>query len=636
MIGISTLDGKWLDLGSKVEITINAECPVFDRDSIDRVWTFPFDLPATPHNVAILNHINRLDATTRTNRTDVVIYLSGTPFQYGVIEVVRTKKQQISCVFKNNSLRLAQKLASLPLRSINHVVEVAEPYNPQILFATIWIPGQKTSMAIGINEHVFQADVIDLPGLMAQINAVWPGIVSDPGFPHPPNEQVFLLQNFPDPNNFHIYLKPVVETPATTTFFYILESSAQMDTQRIDEAYDELLQAGGNDTIRFPIIKAPNIYGDKNSLYSGYVNYITPSGDHPNDPSVSLDDLYAWPHTLLPLPYLSKVMEAALLALGIPGGLSGNFFADDEIQNLLFWHNTPIDLVVGTFDFVVDREATWINDYRHTYKPSFNAAELYPDVSCLDLFVRIGNTFCLVISEKQGGIVITPVRDLLRSAPEDWTTIAEPYQQADLPSFAPVSLDYDRQGDDYSDGAQLLRVEGGKDAEEFKVAAYTLFEKLESDEFLIKSEAAERRSWRVPYTIEEGTCTYLNLSKASSFRVLFWRGIQKDGSGNDYPLATHGRRAFEQEVGAYSLDWNGDGGLYKTWWEDYILMVTRGRVVSRRVQLNVAQLSALLQWTSIKKTIMDSSGTSTAVVKSVKVKITPAGISMADVVMVTV
>lgn len=640
ILALSTLDGDFFDLDPKTTLTLTLINPIFDRDAIDRVFTFPFTLPASPTNLDILKHANRLDAAHRGKRLGAILWLEGNPFQYGELEKIKTGARRIEVTFKNTSLRTSEKLRAKKLRSVSHTETVTTAYNPDILLASVWpLLSPITTIAVGINDHIFEKSVADMAGLIADINAVFPGVASDPGLPAGINERWLFFSNIPDPNNFKIYLRPGVTNPAVTAFFAVNATTAEDEAERIETAFDALLAAGGSDLARYPCIKAPNLYGEKkNDLYGGYANYIQgDTQEHPNDATAFLPNPRAWRHTLLPLPHLKPLLDAIAESVGLTG-ISGSFFADTEVQSLLLWHNTPIDLVVGDLDFIVDRAEDAPDNYLHTYRPIFNLAEFLPDITALDLVQRLVNTFCLFLRTKQGRLIVTPVRDLLRAAPEDWTSISEPYDTQTFPNYEGYTLDYDRQGDETNEPPQLQRVDGGSEAQEFICPIYTLFERVEADQYLLDfTTGIPIRSWRIPYIAEEGRSSYFNLTKPATLRLLWWRGIQEDSEGQDYPLATHGRMGFGgTQVGNYSLDWQGPGGLFETWWQEYIRLITNGRPIIRGVRLSAAQLTDLSQWRSVvKKTVYDELGQTTAVVKSVRVNITQSKIETAKVEFVT-
>ena len=84
-------------------------------------------------------------------------------------------------------------------------------------------------------------------------------------------------------------------------------------------------------------------------------------------------------------------------------------------------------------------------------------------------------------------------------------------------------------------------------------------------------------------------------------------------------------------MGAYSLDWQGDGGLYDAWWKEYITLLVTGRTVTVPVRLTMQDILELRKWTHIIKHIRFRYGQFVGVVKSVKFNATLKGISVASV-----
>ncbi len=639
MLELRTLDNQVLDLYPRTSINLTLNCPIFDRESIDRAYTFPFKIPASDHNLRFFKNINRIDARLPAQYLPILLSIGEQeliPFMHGELELIGSNDRDIDVSFKNTSLRAIEKLKTQKLRSISHIEEVTDIYNPTLVFVNI--PPDVVDpppFMIGINEHVFSAEVVDGTAfLAAQINAIFgPGVASVPtGLPEDFNEVYIQFTNIPRP--FNIYIRPAA--PGIGLYFDLFSSTAADEVDRINDDFAAYIASGGSTIAKYPIIKAPNLYGaDKNALWGGYANYISTTNEHPNTTD-NLPDPFAWKHTLLPQPLLLPVLNKVVQAAGF-NAVVGSWVNDAEIQDLLLWQNSPIDLVVSDLDLIVDQPDDITPFYKHTYLTSFNLAEYLPDITADALLLALVNTWCLYLSARQGNLVITPVRKLLRSKPEDWTAIAEPYKGQIFPASRTHSLDFDRQGDDTTEPDQLLRVEGGSESQPFVSPFYTLFERTEIDQFAIRDEDPAFRSWLLPYTNEEGRSSYFSLNKAPSLRLLFWRGLQDDSEGNPYPLATHGRFGyFNLNVGNYSIDWSGTGGRYEEWWQEYIRMLTQGRTIRRMVRLSAVRIVELARWNSvIKKIIYDELGQTAAVVKSARMQISTESISMSDVEFIT-
>lgn len=627
MIAIQ-VNNTFLDLFPNTSIQITMICPVFDPDSIERTFSYPFTLPATARNMNALEYVNRLD-TTATIKRNCNLFITGVLFESGVLLIKSSDQRGIRCVFQNNSLDIAQRLANIKLRDLTNTITVAEKYCPDVLLsATYPVPtGGIQRQAIGINEHIFDSLITDHAGLINQINAVYPGMASEPALGQAPNENVLLLTGL-CPDEYTVYINPPVDTPDIYVFFLPVDSTSTDESERLNTEYNNLLSttAETNDAA-FPVIYAPNIYDDKNEQYAGYLNYTLPDGTHPNDPAAFLDET-GFPYTLAPQPFLLPVLDMIANQISQINSFGGLFLDDEEIQKLIFWNNNPIDLFASYVDYIAERENV---NLQHSYQGEWNLADMLPDVTALDLINRLINTFCLFIRYSRKVMNLVPRKTLLSMAPEDWTDKAEPGFSLDLEDIAGYTLDYDRQNDDTDISGQLQRVDGGDEALEFTAGIYTLHEKSESFTWQTDPEE-DLRTWRIPFINESGRSEYYDLSTVPSIRLLFWRGMQPDAEGDNYALATHGRYNYAgTEVGAYSLDWQGDGGLYDAWWKEYIQLLITGRTVTVPVRLSIQDILNLRQWTHITKHIRFQSGQFVGVVKSVKFSATIRGISVASV-----
>jgi hypothetical protein len=76
--------------------------------------------------------------------------------------------------------------------------------------------------------------------------------------------------------------------------------------------------------------------------------------------------------------------------------------------------------------------------------------------------------------------------------------------------------------------------------------------------------------------------------------LLFYRGLQTDGAGNEYPLASPLPYNYEEEtIGAYSLLWTGRYGLYNVWWKEWHEALQRMRPVTYITRLSAPDISNL-------------------------------------------
>jgi hypothetical protein len=214
----------------------------------------------------------------------------------------------------------------------------------------------------------------------------------------------------------------------------------------------------------------------------------------------------------------------------------------------------------------------------------------------------------------------------LRAQPQDWTAYADPTFRGKNDAREGFSLDYDRQGDETAFPNQLQRVDGGRDAIEFIPGFYTLFDIRQVDSI------AETRAWLTPYIIEQGNSAFFGLSQEPSLRLFFDRGLQEDNAGNEYPHASHANlNTLRQPVGEYSLDWQGDAGLFQKWWAPFIRITQRNQRITLPMRLPLAELLALRDWSHSVRSIYTEHGHFVGAIESVRFTVTAQGLNVAEV-----
>ncbi len=95
-----------------------------------------------------------------------------------------------------------------------------------------------------------------------------------------------------------------------------------------------------------------------------------------------------------------------------------------------------------------------------------------------------------------------------------------------------------------------------------------------------------------------GTASYQNLVpqyvNEIEPRLMFYRGMRKDAGNIDYPLGTSGKHDMDGNViGTYTLDWDGDTGLYKSFWEEWLNVTDKEKPFKFFVKLSLVDLLSL-------------------------------------------
>jgi len=130
----------------------------------------------------------------------------------------------------------------------------------------------------------------------------------------------------------------------------------------------------------------------------------------------------------------------------------------------------------------------------------------------------------------------------------------------------------------------------GKGKQGVSTAAGTLHVVREADPL------APGREWAVPAVAAKGASPAFDNGDDSrcGLRLLYDRGLQADSLGRPYPLATWDARDYAgARVGASTLRWAGEDGLYATWHAAWLGFLDRATTKERPMQFGIADLLSL-------------------------------------------
>jgi hypothetical protein len=91
----------------------------------------------------------------------------------------------------------------------------------------------------------------------------------------------------------------------------------------------------------------------------------------------------------------------------------------------------------------------------------------------------------------------------------------------------------------------------------------------------------------MPHTRTPGISPLFGMGEnTSALRLLFWKGMQADANGVLYPAASH-------TLNGKSLQWNGEGGLYETYWKEFYRFKVNATPLEKDVAYTPEQLANL-------------------------------------------
>lgn len=625
MFGLLLPSGYFLDFSDGTFITLNLTCPIFDPDSINREWSFPITIPRTPRNERELR-AGRIDTVLVGRLLAGTLYIEGLPWENGVIKVTGATQNDIKVVFQSGAIEAKEFLEKSKLQDLSIPVTIAEPFVPVITLRAVrqpLVPGYV--LVIRINGVVFQRGFNDPQTFVDDVNAAHPGLLTL--LPEPDINTVEVRMNAIDGiEQLEVELYPALDfAPAELpSYFDVYDHNYLQEYNRIAAAYEARDFEAADLPFRLPTLYAPDLYDGKNTPWRDVANRYDPATETYLRPAFFDDE--GWDQTLLPFPRATALLEKVATSAGLR--LEGVMVDDPEMQELLLGNNRDLANYIRTkgpsFYFQIDDGNPYVESALVIMEPTFNLAEFAPEMSGLDLIQLINRSFALISHIENGRLRQTPIRVLLQGAAEDITDKIEPEYQVSYAPLADYALDYDRQGDETEIPGQLERVtqSTATEATEYQLPAFSYFEQIR--------DVPERL--RLPVTDVVGRNPFFGTSQAARRRLLFYRGLQPDADGLLYPQAGHSLRGFGTEpVGAYSLNWDGPGGLYETWFRELIELLQHGRTDTRLVRLTISDLLELKKWRSVRKYYRTEDGTAVGVVRNVRVRGSRAGLELAKV-----
>ena len=615
------INNEVLDLTPGTSLTLTYRSPLFDKEKVERVFSYPFKVDATPNNVHILRHANRLDSKSKKKKYPAVLKIQGVQYETGVFIISDWTDKTIEGHFNNLPLELLKTLRNLNLQDLPLSRTIVNtPYTPVIELQFNFLGGG-SNLAININGTTYQEPLGSWPDIADAINADWPGfftIINTGGLVEIDTSVVPNLQ---------ITLSPDDATDAEAFFPFQVDYTAEQAC--ID---DWLLFLNGlyNSTSpdvshRFPVIEAKEFYNGNLEEYSGLLNA------HLSDQSYAYNEPGTDTHrfAIAPQPSLKYIIEQVMAFVGMTQ-ISGDFLNDEDIQNLIVFSNRALDRYVSIADFFTDVTYEEIQQAgenagnpalkTNIWSASYNLAQHLPEMTMYDFLMSLRSTFpILFLFRSTKAVEIRRIDLLLKQSIEDYTSLTEPGYKGQSAQYEGFILDYNRSTDEeVAQAGQLEKVISGDnedDLAEFISDWYTLYHKKTTN-------FAFHNPYTIPYWDGNGYSEELGLTAASPMRLLFYHGKQPDSALDNYPYASHHNlNYFDQRISEYSLDWAGDDGLYEKWWKEYIRLIVEGESVQRVMRLSIHQLIELRNNPFKRILINDPMGQSVGWLKEVKFKV---------------
>lgn len=584
------VEDSQVDLTPGVAITFKGTNPAFDLQHIDRVFSFPFFIPATPNNLRRFAHQNRLDVFQRPRTYPATIFYDGVPVESGALLLQNHTDRGWEAVFSNAGKNLWESLAEVKINTLAEVIEIPQVVPITGVFVFDPFPFQHTIL-IG----AFLFDIDGTAGytketlaqqFTADINAVYPGLASwNPG-------QDFLF--------ITAATYPIVLQSGFTALGPVNEAEQKMYNFH---TWFESIYNTPDPRLTMPVTYNPSFYEDRNEYFLNYINYHRGGDFIHNLPNIQNT---RWEHTFVPyirLPYLLQQI-AAWCDLS---GFEGDAWDDPDFQALTIYNNRAIDelgeIVVGGITF-------YLNHYKQTIELNAHL----PDLSAQETIEAILLFFSFFLRVEKDKFVLRSIRNFLLLPPLDLSGRIAPGYDLTADPAQGFTLGYT-----YDDDDDFRHINSFEDF----VSAPGLYEHRPE----IAPVGAQTHLntyhgealWHTLYLRQAGTTDSPDpVSNDYAFRVFFDRGIAQDSADEDYLKGTNNRG----DSGNWTLDYAGEAGLYATWYQGYIEAKVDGPKLTIIANLDLPTLLLLKTWETARISFDTPQGMVQAIVYSFSTRLT--------------
>lgn len=635
MIGLK-INNTWLNLFPNTSLNITIRNPLFDIDAIERVFSYPFNLPTTPHNMNVFGYSNRLDVEADTHQFDAQLWIDGAPFEEGILIVQNPNEKSIKCIFQNKSMGLVEEFSEKKIKELTYP-NYGFTFIPKVyLKLDISTQTTQTQSIINIEGVEFTGGTSNLQSLVDDINTEFPGLASwDDAFP---SEKHLTLS--PD-KKITVKLLP---GPFSPTAFLFFEQRDYVDWTNSSLLQSNVFWSVGLNTFlnnpatvfnfdfAVPTMRLRGFFNKENPNYNNLINefengnYLIPTspGAEPSTFSIYND------HTFVPFIYNKTVLDAIKDNTTIEE-LGGDFYTNTELSKLIIHNVTPLDTAFNDRHYhdIRNSDLDESTKYSPGWKGVINYADHIPfEGTVKEYLLALAQQFGLIFIYQNNTFYLRLAKNILNSPVQDWTSKAEPAYDQEPKQFDGFEIDYDRQ-DDTTDYLELDPLTSGAGDFEYLLPFFTY-------EDLIHS--AGTRAILVPSHPEQANISInnpagtLQIETSATLRLLFFRGLQNDNEGNSYPMASYSNYDFAgNKIGDYSLAIDGTDGLYQQFLSEYINLLQKGKEVEKIIRLDIQDIINEKEFKTPRKKIFHPMGEMIGVIKSIQIKASVKGLSPAKV-----
>lgn len=591
MLALRTAE-EHFDLPDGASLDVTGSNPAFDPDVVARFFSFPFSLPATPRNLRLLRHANRLDATRRSPDVDVDMWLGGAGFQAGRLRVSSATANRLECVFGNRDRELLDRLQELKIRDILPTVTLDD-----ITVAEWQLPGPFDS------EFISGKIIITLQGNVPTAIGNPPvGVLLEPPvYDAGLNVTTWVSEWWLLPEVVSMTIHGLVITADYTGQLgvdagpvYAALLNTLLNGQVNLHRYVGDLYATPGDMLAFPTVYHQGLYGDSNPTYDGYVNFW-----HDGDFVFNVPDVEkSWDAVFVPYVRLKYIFTAIADTLGL--AWAGDVYEDADFSAALLFSNYTLD---NPQQINLDGEDVWMNAFVTEWK----VGNSVPDWSAADYLKRVCGFFNLYVQQQGKTLWLRKRTDQLRVT-EPFYDILTDFKVTRTPETG-VTLAFQPDDNDAKAGLPNYVIGGGGKRVETELAP--LVTEIKRYKFLYY--------WKMcVYEDLSGRPASGNAVSNAAPRVFFDRGEQDDDESNPYQMSSSDDTDIaDTAIGALTLAWEGDTGMYETYWKGWAELQDKEPLEMRAV-MPIGAVRRMLRWDRPVIRFYHQLGETRAIVKNIQ------------------
>ena len=579
-------------MDDKTKFTFDAINPIFDQDSTDRLFSWPFKMPLSAHNKVLINHTHRPDSVHDSVKIDVDLYIMDLPFKRGVLEVGPHGTKYTQAKFYSGGRKLMEELEAILLKSLFSTITI--PGNFDVIIELelqaaydyyININGTGFSYTTGTGE-----DLVTVGNAIRDlVNAAFPGLAQF--IPYPTNR--FIL------SGGGIYDSIQVDLIGMRGFNLVLyQNSTTGSITRMADFIDDSITTPRKD-IAFPILWNSAFYKYANSSYTYIVNHWKDGALIQNVYESESDQ---WLNTVIPFVRVPHILQQ--LFSTNEKTYSGGFTESSDFSQLLIYNNFSLDEVSE------DVSLGWINHF----KGVININDHVPEMNAKQ-FVQAFTTFFGQYMTVDGSHVsFKSKRDQLIHPAIDWSHKTEPNHTKNNFTGDGFTISFQENDSDANASSPLLfPYKWGEGTQKIPLAAMPLI----TNDLYDPSNGAK---FRLAAIGQEGSNTLGLGSNKYGLRFFFDRGVKSDSLGKTYNMSSSIDTDLQDNpVGNLSLYLHGATGIYQTHHKGVAELQSTGSLV-KRAKLDIQDLLYALRWENSKRKVLTEDGEYTGIIKSIRFK----------------